>query len=436
MSHTHTSLRHPSRLGVCLALLLIAAGATAQGSKDPAVEIVSVELTETSATQARLDILLRNHRGRAFTVPVRAILPADELGTQIGFQEVEIRAMATERISFAFGTGGYVRSRPILGEVVAENPRREERDRETFTLPAREATPATPVFSNRIGDRPLTLAPPTVSEVALRIVTGSDDRRPNTRVCVSILPKVGSSPLTGDAASSCVFIASWGEPTWASGQAKEFTIPLRAPTEVDRIGRALIRVWPDAGTTGTDNWDVDLVEVRAAGQLIGVARGRPFHRFGPGHPETRVVQIQAVEPDDPVEFVELLLFSGDDGVRAGSQVRFRVLDREGRPLTAQIEDPRLTREGLPSWRASFVSIPVSRTTADRIGSVEIIHESVRSGLLDGDDDWTLTAAEVTFSTERAVVPQQWMQSRVARTSSGTPLHRFEGANRRFVLRIF
>lgn len=407
-------------------------------------EILSVELREPSPTRAEISVAIRNNRATASNYTVEyEVAGAPALASFSSTTRLNPGDRAS--ISLAFDPSG--RARPINGFVVARDHRRRETDREPLSIPGTAPAEFVVVPERRtILDRDLTIQPspssPLVSEISLALTTGADDLGRTTNVSVALFAPDGE-PLTGGATSSRPAgqdprwnafspLTGAGAPVWgASGSTQTFTLPLLRAVPPDQIDRVLIRAIPGSTGSASDNWDLDRVQVRAGDRLLSDHRGSPYHRFGKDQLPIRSFQIALIPPETPVDVVRVNLWIGDDGVEASSRVLFQVRDREGGAIGSAFHAPQLPGP----FQSGFIEIPIPRTPAGRIGSVEIVHEAPRpSGLFQNRDAWTLNAVEIGFGARGPETVQHLNVRSVVRYTR-SPVHRFDRDRAPFVIRI-
>lgn len=124
------------RLALLFSLVLLAAPAWAQD-----FQIVALEVTEEADGTANVDVTIRNQRRTASHYSVMAVLPGAALQPLLRSTE-RLAAGAEQSVRVSFDASGF--ERPLTGAISVRNHRREEVDREPFTLPERVRPALTP----------------------------------------------------------------------------------------------------------------------------------------------------------------------------------------------------------------------------------------------------------------------------------------------------
>lgn len=419
------------------ALLLLVTLAFPHGASAQDFDIRSVEIREPTPEQVEVVATIQNHRRTASNYSVLVEIPGAATYPMMSSRE-RLAPNATSEVVLRFDATGY--TRPLTATVVVRNHRREVTDREPFTLAPRPSPPSTVPASVEMRTEMIAsipaIAEQEVSEVTLRITTGSDDRRQGTIVFASVFDMDGTKITTSNGIVRGSFvIASRDTPTWASGSVQTVRVPLLepiAPSDIDRL-ELVLATGPDYRPFGSDQWDVNRVEVEAGGNEVGRVEGAPFHRFNHEGRE-RTIQLHPPDPGRRINVVKVVLNTGGDDKRAASHVRFQAFDREGHPLNAApYENHWITTDPLPTWSSKATSWYLDRPVSAReVGTIVIEHESVRTGPFDQADDWTLSGLDVLLYSGSDAEPAT---ERVTATASGTPLYRFSGDRRRFVFHL-
>lgn len=280
---------------------------------------------------------------------------------------------------------------------------------------------------------------PTANAVSVRFTTGRDDRRGNTPVYIEVLDADGNALSAGPEYHGGLRITR----SMRSGQEESYTIPLVRDVRLSEIHRLTVHTFT-AGVGSEDNWDLEALEVRAAGRTLLTAHGAPLNRF------TRKVQARAFQvapplPSQRTSALGLRILSGGDGMRGGGRVTAQVFDRSERPLSDAVD----LATGNATWdEDGLVIAPVPlrrRVTVGEIGSVVVEHRSVQSGPFDTSDNWEVAMVEVLSGRPDAVLradrqgpPPLFLHTpySILHTAVGTPiLHRFSDGSRQFRLTL-
>ncbi|MEM6326437.1 MAG: hypothetical protein AAF791_04900 [Bacteroidota bacterium] len=263
-----------------------------------------------------------------------------------------------------------------------------------------------------------------VPELELRVYMGDDDLRSRNSVELSVLDADGRTIHRDDRAGA-----------WAGGSLQTVTLRFSSPVPLSSLHRLVFEADPN-GTWGIatnqyDNWTIDRVEAFAGGRMLVREDGTPWHRFTNKH-RFRALQLHPGDPAAPVSELGLSIYTADDDVRGGSRVFAQAFGRNGRALSYRI----LLTTGGAGWEEEshrVVPLPLRAAVPTRdIGRIVIEHESVRSGPFDGDDNWDLGMVEVLSAFTPGLRDGAWS---VLHTAQDTPLHRFEGDDRRLEIRF-
>lgn len=411
---------------LALTALLLPQAALAQ---DFAIE--AVEVREPTPDAVELVVTIRNQRRTASNYSVLAHLPGAATLPLVSSTE-RLGPGATADVVLRFDASGY--TRPFSGSVVVRNHRRSETDRRAFTLEPPPEPPAPLELRMEVQMEIPPIVEATVSALTFRIATGADDRRQGTVVFAKAYDVDGALLTTANGiVPGSAVLATLDAPSWASGSVREVEAALLHPVAPSQIDRVELSASPGYRLGGTDQWDVTRVEVLAGGRALGSVQGVPFHRFTT-QSRDRTLQLRPPDLGRPVNLVEVVLHTGGDDKRAQSHVRVQALDRNGEPLNATpFENHWVTTQALPPWSSRSIGGYLDRSVrAQEIGSIVIEHESVQTGPFDNADDWTLSGVDVLLYQGSSTSPER---DRVQVVATGAPLYRFEGANRRFVLRL-
>ncbi|MEM1054186.1 MAG: hypothetical protein AAGI52_01565 [Bacteroidota bacterium] len=268
------------------------------------------------------------------------------------------------------------------------------------------------------------VADPMISEIELRVFMGDDDLRGKNNVEVYVLDAAGRTVYRDER-----------DGEWPAGSIRTETLHLPSAVPLSSLHRLVFEADPN-GTWGIatnqyDNWNIDRVEVFAGSQMLAREDGAPWHRFTNKH-RFRALQLRPPDLAAPVRELGLSIYTADDDMRGGSRVFAQAFGRDGRTLSDRV---LLTTGGAGWGEESHRIVPLllrAAVPARDIGRIVLEHESVRSGPFDGDDDWDLGMIEVLSAFTPGLRNGAWS---ILHTAQGEPLHRFEGDDRRFEVRL-
>ncbi|MEL6612617.1 MAG: hypothetical protein AAFQ53_11025 [Bacteroidota bacterium] len=289
------------------------------------------------------------------------------------------------------------------------------------------------------------IAEPTTSSLSVRLVTGRDDLRRGGVIYFHVLDPEGNVLTNGRLIRQSVITRAPLQP----GEERTVTIPLVRAVPLSSIHRIAIVGDLAEGIVVDhqdhhDNWDLEAMEITAAGRTLLDARGTPLVRFTE-KVRSHVFQIAPPSRTQTTSALGVLILNGSDGMRGGGRVTAQAFDRSGSPLSRAV----LLTSGGASWdEDAFViaPVPLNRAVAvQEIGSVVIEHESVQSGPFDSSDDWDVARVQILSARPSSLLRSRWADSgaplwerpaAILHTASGDPvLHRFSDGSRELRLTL-